>query len=61
MSSTFHIEYAEDICQIKLDFEDFTLAQPDVNGICSTQFFEVTNSLSSVPRICGENSGQHSK
>ena len=58
---TLDIQYAKNVCQIKLDFKDFSLAQPDVDGVCASQSFEVLNSLSTVPKICGENTGQHSK
>ncbi|XP_069960513.1 uncharacterized protein [Cherax quadricarinatus] len=48
------------ICQLRLDFLDFQLAQPDVDGNCNVDFLTVSPS-STVPRICGSNSGQHSK
>ncbi|XP_069960514.1 uncharacterized protein, partial [Cherax quadricarinatus] len=46
------------ICQLRLDFLDFDLAQPDADGNCITDFLTITPS-SSVPRICGSNDGQH--
>nr|XP_050847064.1 uncharacterized protein LOC127062600 isoform X2 [Vespula vulgaris] len=48
-----------DICQIRLDFIDFSLAQPNMNGTCDYDLFLITGASSSVPRICGENSNQH--
>lgn len=36
-----------------------TLAQPNVNGSCTTDAFIVTGAASAVPVICGENTGQH--
>ncbi|XP_015186546.1 PREDICTED: uncharacterized protein LOC107071777 [Polistes dominula] len=48
-----------DICQIRLDFIDFSLAQPNENGTCDFDLFLVSGASSSVPRICGENSNQH--
>ncbi|KAK7864646.1 hypothetical protein R5R35_012418 [Gryllus longicercus] len=47
------------ICQVRLDFLEFSLASPDFNGVCATDFFTVTGGSSIVPRICGENTGQH--
>ncbi|XP_067004462.1 cubilin isoform X2 [Anabrus simplex] len=47
------------VCQVRLDFLDFSLAQPDVNGNCLNDFLSVTGGATSVPRICGENTGQH--
>ncbi|KAJ8954031.1 hypothetical protein NQ318_004324, partial [Aromia moschata] len=47
------------ICEIRLDFLSFTLAQPDGNGYCVTDSFVVTGSGSNVPILCGENTGQH--
>ncbi|CAG9815419.1 unnamed protein product [Phaedon cochleariae] len=47
------------ICQIRLDFLSFTLAQPNGNGSCVFDSMAITGSGSSIPVICGENSGQH--
>nr|XP_045603484.1 uncharacterized protein LOC123761501 [Procambarus clarkii] len=46
------------ICQLRLDFLNFQLAQPDENGNCNVDFLTVTPSTT-VPRICGSNDGQH--
>ncbi|XP_069171015.1 uncharacterized protein [Procambarus clarkii] len=46
------------ICQMRFDFLDFELAQPDVHGNCYEDFFTVT-ATTSVPRLCGSNDGQH--
>ncbi|XP_064487622.1 uncharacterized protein LOC135399813 [Ornithodoros turicata] len=50
----------KDICQIRLDFEEFDLERPTV-GNCESERFIVTgqNANSMVPEICGLNSGQH--
>ncbi|XP_064215817.1 uncharacterized protein LOC662398 isoform X2 [Tribolium castaneum] len=48
-----------DICQIRIDFLAFSLAQPDANGTCTTDAFYVIGGASNVPVLCGENSGQH--
>ncbi|XP_037084949.1 uncharacterized protein LOC119105590 [Pollicipes pollicipes] len=48
------------ICQLRLDFETFKLAQPDsVTGQCTTDAFSVSGNVNAVPVICGENAGQH--
>ncbi|XP_019870330.2 uncharacterized protein LOC109598852 [Aethina tumida] len=48
-----------DICQVRLDFLALSLAQPDGNGYCVTDSVQVVGGASTVPIICGENSGQH--
>lgn len=54
------IEKAPNVCQLRLDFEDFTLAQPDDNGLCTTDSFMVRTTVGErLPILCGENSGQH--
>lgn len=56
------IEKTPTVCQLRLDFEDFTLAQPDENGVCTTDSFMVRTTVGErLPIICGENSGQHSE
>ncbi|KAI9559207.1 hypothetical protein GHT06_015996 [Daphnia sinensis] len=45
------------ICQIRLDFVSFTTAQPTLGTCVDT--FQVGGSSSTVPIICGDNSGQH--
>ncbi|XP_069702658.1 uncharacterized protein [Periplaneta americana] len=47
------------ICQLRIDLLDFTVGQPDANGNCLDDYLEITGGASSVPRICGENTGQH--
>ncbi|XP_021962863.1 uncharacterized protein LOC110858399 isoform X2 [Folsomia candida] len=47
------------ICQYRLDFEEFSLAQPEpVDHICESDVFVVAGGRP-VPPICGENGGQH--
>lgn len=48
-----------DICQLRVDFLDFSLAQPTGDGLCTNDYFTITGGSSPVPRICGENSGHH--
>ncbi|XP_018017356.1 uncharacterized protein LOC108673974 isoform X2 [Hyalella azteca] len=50
---------SSNICQIRLDFTDFNLAQPNEEGECVTDSLKVTGGTSTVPVICGQNSGQH--
>ncbi|XP_018332641.1 uncharacterized protein LOC108742105 [Agrilus planipennis] len=47
------------ICQIRIDLLSFSLAQPDGNGYCIFDAMYVLGGASTVPVICGENSGQH--
>ena len=52
------------ICQLRLDFTKFVLAQPDpFTGECKTDFFVITGTKTDnlVPKLCGTNTGQHSK
>lgn len=56
------IEKQPNVCQLRLDFEEFTLAQPDENGLCTTDSFMVRTTVGErLPILCGENGGQHSK
>ncbi|XP_055913510.1 uncharacterized protein LOC129947103 [Eupeodes corollae] len=47
------------ICQLRIDFLSFSLAPPNGDGACVTDTLTVTGGSSRVPRICGENTGQH--
>ncbi|XP_076277333.1 uncharacterized protein LOC143207568 [Lasioglossum baleicum] len=47
------------ICQLRLDFLEFCLAFPNIDGICDFDLSLVSGSSTSVPRICGENANQH--
>ncbi|KAJ6220059.1 hypothetical protein RDWZM_005871 [Blomia tropicalis] len=54
------IKKLENICQLRLDFEEFSLSQPDENGFCTTDSFMVRTTVGErLPIICGENTGQH--
>lgn len=56
------IEKTPNVCQLRLDFEEFVLAQPDENGLCTTDSFMVRTTVGErVPILCGENAQQHSK
>jgi hypothetical protein len=45
----------------RLDFDMFSIAQPNTASVCSTDVFRVAGSINTVPPICGDNSRQHSK
>ncbi|XP_037085523.1 uncharacterized protein LOC119106035 [Pollicipes pollicipes] len=50
----------ENICQMRLDFDQLSLASPDANGVCRQDQFTVIGAASSQPPvICGVNGGQH--
>ena len=52
----------DDICQIRMDFVDFSLASPNIEGQCEDEAMIVTSQSSNIlPHICGENEGQHGK
>ncbi|XP_013775019.2 uncharacterized protein LOC106459893 [Limulus polyphemus] len=54
------IKNINNICQMRLDFLEFNIAQPDRNGRCTTDSFIVGSSIGErYPILCGENSGQH--
>lgn len=50
---------SSDVCQLRVDFLDFELAQPTGDGVCFYDYFQITGGSSSVPKICGKNFGQH--
>ncbi|KAK4010428.1 hypothetical protein OUZ56_019572 [Daphnia magna] len=45
------------ICQIRLDFISFTIAQPTAGNCVDT--FKIGEATTVAPTICGDNSGQH--
>lgn len=50
-----------DICQIRLDFDNFVIAQPEpINHICTTDQFLVSGG-SPAPTICGTSTNDHSE
>lgn len=49
----------EGICQLRIEFLDFSLAPPNGDGICNTDVISISGSATLVPLLCGENSGQH--
>ena len=57
----------DDICRIRLDFDEFELSPPEgqidgtyIKGTCVNDQFYVGGNTG-VPVICGKNTGQHSK
>ncbi|XP_066948450.1 uncharacterized protein [Macrobrachium rosenbergii] len=51
---------SEDICQLRLDFVEFHISQPDADGHCTADFMTVEAEAGNiVPTICGSNNGQH--
>jgi hypothetical protein len=54
------IKKLDNVCQLRLDFQEFTLSQPDENGFCTTDSFMVRTTIGDrLPIICGDNGGQH--
>ncbi|CAG7729221.1 unnamed protein product [Allacma fusca] len=49
---------AENICQLRLDFDEFELTQPEFNGDCNNDLMQVISSRAGFG-ICGSNSHQH--
>lgn len=49
------------ICQVRLDFEAFSIGQPNNQTVCSADSFRVGGASNKVPVICGDNGAQHSK
>lgn len=47
------------ICQLRIDFQLFSLAQPDGDGYCTRDSFIVESGRTTVPTLCGENRGLH--
>jgi hypothetical protein len=49
------------LTQLRIDFLDFILSEPDPTGFCVNDNLAVTGGASSVPLICGENTSEHGK
>lgn len=47
------------VCQLRIEFLDFSLAPPNGDGTCNTDVISISGSATQVPLLCGENSGQH--
>ncbi|KAK3876938.1 hypothetical protein Pcinc_018312 [Petrolisthes cinctipes] len=47
------------ICQVRLDFINLELSQPDFDGVCQDDFLTITGGVSPAPMLCGLNTGQH--
>ncbi|KAI5641361.1 hypothetical protein NE865_06399 [Phthorimaea operculella] len=46
------------ICQLRVDFLDMVLAQPNGDGVCATDSITITGGNTIVPPLCGDNTGQ---
>ncbi|CAK1588200.1 unnamed protein product [Parnassius mnemosyne] len=46
------------VCQLRIDFLDMVLAQPNGDGVCATDSITITGGNTVVPPICGDNTGQ---
>ncbi|KAJ2954414.1 hypothetical protein O0L34_g2679 [Tuta absoluta] len=46
------------ICQLRVDFLDMVLAQPNGDGVCATDSITITGGNTIVPTLCGDNTGQ---
>ncbi|EFX70294.1 hypothetical protein DAPPUDRAFT_112776 [Daphnia pulex] len=57
LDNNFVEQLGKPICQIRLDFVSFTIAQP-TGGTC-TDTFQVGGATTVAPITCGDNSGQH--
>ncbi|GJQ88053.1 hypothetical protein Trydic_g12974 [Trypoxylus dichotomus] len=44
---------------VRIDFLTLLLAQPNANGNCVTDSINIIGGASTIPPLCGENSGQH--
>ena len=60
MLSIVFIHYEHVISFGRLDFLSFSIAQPGLDSVCSTDSFTVLGVKNKVPVICGDNAGQHS-
>lgn len=49
----------DNVCQLRIDLLDFSLAPPTGDGTCGTDVISISGSASNVPLLCGENAGQH--
>ncbi|GIY59848.1 hypothetical protein CEXT_797521, partial [Caerostris extrusa] len=50
----------DNVCQLRLDMQEFFLSEPDDMGLCTTDSFMVRTTVGErLPILCGENKGQH--
>ncbi|KAH8263400.1 hypothetical protein KR044_008254, partial [Drosophila immigrans] len=51
---------SEDISQLRLDFDHFSLGQPNRRtGVCDGDVFHISGGARGAFQLCGQNSGQH--
>lgn len=57
----FTVNLRNNICQLRLDMDEFTIAPPDteVDGDCIDTFTVLRSTNPNIPTICGENAEQH--
>ncbi|KAF2350941.1 CUB domain [Trinorchestia longiramus] len=48
----------DNVCQFRLDFDEFNIVGPDESSDCVTDFLGVTGGTP-VPKLCGDLTGQH--
>ncbi|XP_050540075.1 uncharacterized protein LOC126904832 [Daktulosphaira vitifoliae] len=66
-SCTYKVNIKKNVCQLRIDFERFSLSQPTTSNNstayqCDTDQFTLIssdNTKLNIPILCGENSGQH--
>ncbi|CAF4746711.1 unnamed protein product [Pieris macdunnoughi] len=46
------------ICQLRIEFLDLVLAQPNGDGVCNVDSLTITGGNTQVPVLCGDNTGQ---
>lgn len=49
------------VTQLRIDFLEFTLSEPNPTGFCVNDYLAVTGGSSLVPQICGTNTNEHGK
>ena len=62
---TFFFSTFLDICQVRLDFDTFSITQPSTAGACTTDTVTITTKTGltkpNIPVLCGTLTGSHSK
>lgn len=52
---------SDNICQLKVEFNEFELSPPDIDGKCDDDYFKISGSVNDaiIPTLCGDNKGRH--
>ena len=63
LKSNFHLcfKFSDDICQLRLDFQEFSGFVVGGSGACTDTFAAAGQTGKNPPSICGTNTGYHSK